>query len=66
MFKLCRGAMWEEAFLAAVGEAEDSGMFKYISTARFASRTLDIELEKNTQGVVPYFGSTFVIMAVFR
>uniref|UniRef100_A0A0A9X8T6 Patched domain-containing protein 3 n=3 Tax=Lygus hesperus TaxID=30085 RepID=A0A0A9X8T6_LYGHE len=60
-----RGAMWEEAFLDAVGKAEDSGMFKYISTARFASRTLDIELEKNTQSVVPYFGSTFVIMAVF-
>ncbi|XP_054287352.1 patched domain-containing protein 3-like [Macrosteles quadrilineatus] len=60
-----RGAVWEEAFLAAVGKAEDSGMFKYISTARFASRTLDIELEKNTQGVVPFFGSTFVIMAVF-
>ncbi|XP_014241430.1 patched domain-containing protein 3 isoform X2 [Cimex lectularius] len=60
-----RGAMWEEAFLEAVGAAEDSGVFKYISTARFASRTLDIELERNTQSVVPYFGSTFVIMAIF-
>ncbi|RZF35137.1 hypothetical protein LSTR_LSTR009443 [Laodelphax striatellus] len=60
-----RGARWEEAFLDAVGKAEDSGRFKHISTSRFASRTLDIELEKNTQSVVPYFGSTFVIMAVF-
>ena len=60
-----RGAAWEDAFLDAVGKAEDSGIFEYISTARFASRTLDIELERNTQSVVPYFGSTFVIMAVF-
>ncbi|XP_073969926.1 patched domain-containing protein isoform X2 [Rhodnius prolixus] len=60
-----RGAVWEEAFLDAVGKAEDSGIFEYISTARFASRTLDIELEKNTQSVVPYFGSTFLIMAIF-
>ncbi|XP_075237604.1 patched domain-containing protein [Lycorma delicatula] len=60
-----RGARWEEAFIDAVGKAEDSGLFKYISTARFASRTLDIELEKNTQSVVPYFGSTFIIMAAF-
>ncbi|KAL1137711.1 hypothetical protein AAG570_009407 [Ranatra chinensis] len=60
-----RGAKWEEAFLDNVGRAEDGGRFKYISTARFASRTLDIELEKNTQSVVPYFGSTFVIMALF-
>ncbi|KAK9502160.1 hypothetical protein O3M35_012746 [Rhynocoris fuscipes] len=60
-----RGAEWEEAFLDAVGKAEDSGVFQYISTARFASRTLDIELEKNTQSVVPYFGSTFIIMAAF-
>lgn len=60
-----RGAMWEDAFLDAVGKAEDSGVFQYISTARFASRTLDIELERNTRSVVPYFGSTFIIMAVF-
>ncbi|XP_014293320.1 patched domain-containing protein 3 [Halyomorpha halys] len=60
-----RGAAWEDAFLEAVGKAEESGRFEYISTARFASRTLDIELERNTQSVVPYFGSTFIIMAVF-
>jgi hypothetical protein len=65
LFCVCRGAAWEEAFLNAVGRAEDSHMFRHISTARFASRTLDIELERNTRTVVPYFSTTFFIMAVF-
>lgn len=60
-----RGSVWEEAFLDAVGKAEDSGRFLYISTARFGSRTLDIELENNTRTVVPYFSSAFILMAVF-
>uniref|UniRef100_A0A182VL42 SSD domain-containing protein n=1 Tax=Anopheles merus TaxID=30066 RepID=A0A182VL42_ANOME len=60
-----RGAAWEEAFLEAVGYAEDHGVFKYISVARFASRTLDHELERNTRTVVPYFSSTFVLMIAF-
>ncbi|XP_027847428.2 patched domain-containing protein 3 [Aphis gossypii] len=60
-----RGSVWEEAFLDAVGKAEDSGRFRYISTARFGSRTLDIELENNTRTVVPYFSSAFILMAVF-
>jgi hypothetical protein len=60
-----RGAAWEDAFLNAVGRAEDNHMFRYISTARFASRTLDIELERNTRTVVPYFSTTFLIMAAF-
>ncbi|XP_026477918.1 patched domain-containing protein 3 [Ctenocephalides felis] len=60
-----KGAAWEEAFLDAVGQAEENGYFKHISVARFASRTLDHELEKNTRTVVPYFGSTFAIMALF-
>lgn len=63
--KFFRGSAWEDAFLTAVGDAEDSGRFRFISTARFASRTLDMELERNTQSVVPYFGSTFLIMALF-
>lgn len=63
---LHRGAAWEDKFLDTVGEYEDSGYFKHISIARFASRTLDHELEKNTRTVVPYFGSTFVLMAIFR
>lgn len=58
--------MWEESFLENVGNAEDSGLFKHIRVARFASRTLDHELERNTQSVVPYFASTFVLMAAFR
>lgn len=61
-----KGAEWEEAFLIAAGRAEDSGMFKHISVARFASRTLDHELERNTRTVVPYFSLTFFLMAAFR
>lgn len=49
-----------------VGKAEDSGLFKHINVARFASRTLDHELERNTRTVVPYFTSTFVLMGAFR
>lgn len=59
------GAAWEEAFLEVVGKAEDGGAFKHISIARFASRTLELELEANTKTVVPYFSSTFIIMALF-
>ncbi|XP_071446511.1 patched domain-containing protein 3-like isoform X1 [Hetaerina americana] len=59
------GAAWEEAFLKAVGEAEDGKIFKHISTARFASRTLDLELERNTHTVVPFFGTTFMVMLAF-
>ncbi|XP_037945525.1 patched domain-containing protein 3 [Teleopsis dalmanni] len=60
-----KGAEWEETFLTVVGKAEDSGMFKHISVAYFASRTLDHELEKNTKTVVPYFGSTFILISFF-
>ncbi|XP_043494898.1 patched domain-containing protein 3 [Polistes fuscatus] len=59
------GAAWEEAFLNVIGEAEDSGIFKHISTARFASRTLELELEANTKTIVPYFFSTFAVMGIF-
>ncbi|XP_070168172.1 patched domain-containing protein 3 [Polyergus mexicanus] len=59
------GAAWEEAFLEIVGKAEDGGAFKHISIARFASRTLELELEANTKTVVPYFTSTFIIMGLF-
>lgn len=61
-----KGSEWEEMFLVAAGKAEDSGIFKHISVARFASRTLDHELERNTRTVVPYFSMTFILMAVFR
>lgn len=66
IFNNCRGSAWEDAFLDAVGYAEDNGFFKHISVARFASRTLDHELEKNTRTVIPYFSSTFILMAIFR
>lgn len=56
---------WEDAFLDTIGKAQDSGLFKHIRIARFASRTLDHELEKNTKSVIPFFTSTFVIMAIF-
>lgn len=58
--------MWEDKFLDLIEEIQDkNNIFKHIRIARFASRTLDHELEKNTQSVVPYFTSTFVIMALF-
>ncbi|KAI4461442.1 patched-related [Holotrichia oblita] len=60
-----KGAAWEDIFLDTVGDAQDNGLFKHIRIARFASRTLDHELEKNTRSVIPYFSSTFIIMAVF-
>ncbi|XP_046965285.1 patched domain-containing protein 3 isoform X2 [Vanessa cardui] len=60
-----RGAAWEDAFLDAVGVAEDTGRFKHISISRFASRTLDHELEKNTKTVIPFFSSTFILMGIF-
>lgn len=61
-----RGAAWEDSFLDTVGHYEDTGHFKHISIARFASRTLDHELEKNTRTVIPFFTSTFILMAAFR
>ncbi|KAE8743815.1 hypothetical protein FOCC_FOCC009525 [Frankliniella occidentalis] len=50
--------------MEAVGEA-DANLFQHISVARFASRTLDVELERNTKSIVPFFSSTFAIMAIF-
>ncbi|XP_030763532.1 patched domain-containing protein 3 isoform X2 [Sitophilus oryzae] len=60
------GAAWEDAFLNLIEQIQDKeNRFEHIRIARFASRTLDHELEKNTHSVIPYFTSTFVIMAVF-
>lgn len=61
-----RGAAWEDRFLEVMGHYEDTGYFKHIAVARFSSRTLDQELEKNTKTVVPYFGSTFILITLFR
>lgn len=63
--RCCSGSHWEDAFLENVGRAENSDLFKHIRVAMFASRTLDVELEKNTQSVVPYIAITFILMAVF-
>ncbi|XP_025835862.1 patched domain-containing protein 3 [Agrilus planipennis] len=60
-----QGKAWEDAFLDTVGKAQDDGVFKHIRIARFASRTLDVEMERNTRTVIPYFTSTFLVMAVF-
>ncbi|CAD1473463.1 unnamed protein product [Heterotrigona itama] len=59
------GAAWEEAFLETLRRVEEGNMFKHIATARFASRTLELELEENTKTIVPYFSSTFILMALF-
>lgn len=60
------GAAWEDAFLDLIEKLQDKdNIFEHIRIARFTSRTLDHELEKNTKSVVPYFTSTFAIMALF-
>ncbi|XP_033320041.1 patched domain-containing protein 3 isoform X2 [Bombus bifarius] len=59
------GAAWEEAFLETLRQVEENNVFKHIATARFASRTLELELEENTKTIVPYFSSTFILMALF-
>ncbi|XP_060529201.1 patched domain-containing protein 3 [Cylas formicarius] len=60
------GSAWEDAFLNLIEQIQDKeNRFDHIRIARFASRTLDHELEKNTRSVIPYFTSTFVTMAVF-
>lgn len=61
-----RGSAWEDAFLDTMGYYEDNNLFEHISIARFASRTLEYELEKNTKTVVPYFSSTFLLITFFR
>lgn len=61
-----RGGAWEEAFLNLIEQIQDvEDRFKHIRIARFASKTLDHELEKNTRSVIPYFASTFIVMAIF-
>ena len=60
-----RGSAWEDTFLDVVSSAQDKGIFKHIRVAMFTSRTLDHELEKNTRSVIPYFASSFMIMALF-
>lgn len=65
LFPRNSGAAWEEAFLETVKNLRESNVFKHISVARFASRTLELELEENTRSIVPYFSSAFILMALF-
>lgn len=65
MYVFFRGALWEETFLETVEKLEKNNTFQFISTARFASRTLDVELERNTRSVIPYFLITFITMTIF-
>ncbi|CAL4066460.1 unnamed protein product [Meganyctiphanes norvegica] len=58
-----RGAVWEQAVLDII-EAEE-GSFEYINIARFTSRTLETELENNTNSVIPFFGVTITVMVLF-
>ncbi|XP_064118928.1 patched domain-containing protein 3-like isoform X2 [Macrobrachium nipponense] len=54
-------AEWENALLDALEKRN----FETIEVARFVSRTLETELEKNTNSVIPYFGITVAIMVLF-
>lgn len=58
-----RASKWETAILEAVGNVEDS--YEEISIARFTSRTLETELENNTNSVIPFFGVTITVMVLF-
>nr|XP_045593830.1 patched domain-containing protein 3-like [Procambarus clarkii] len=55
------GALWEDAILKAVGDRD----FGSITVARFVSRTLELELDKNSNSVTPFFGGTVLIMVLF-
>nr|XP_045594269.1 patched domain-containing protein 3-like [Procambarus clarkii] len=55
------GALWEDAILKAVGDRD----FGSITVARFVSRTLELELDRNTNSVTPFFGGTMIIMVLF-
>nr|CAH7721482.1 unnamed protein product [Callosobruchus chinensis] len=60
------GMAWEDAFLDLIERLQDKeNRFDHIRIARFSSRTLDHELEKNAKSVMPYFTSSFGIMALF-
>ncbi|XP_045601587.2 patched domain-containing protein 3 [Procambarus clarkii] len=56
-----KGTRWETALLEALQDRD----FGSIDVARFVSRTLETELENNTNSVVPYFVVTIVIIVVF-
>ncbi|XP_023215985.1 patched domain-containing protein 3-like [Centruroides sculpturatus] len=59
--KINQANIWEDEFLQVVGNEE----FQTISVARFTSRALAQELEKNTESVLPFFSVTILIMLIF-
>ena len=56
-----RGAAWEASFLATVAAQQ----LPEISIYRFTSLTLEMELEDNTNSVIPYFSLNIGIMVIF-
>ncbi|KAK7083690.1 Hedgehog receptor activity protein [Halocaridina rubra] len=56
-----KAAKWEQVLL----EALDIRDFGSIQVSRFVSRTLETELEKNTNSVIPFFGVTVAVMVLF-
>ncbi|KAI1292848.1 Patched domain-containing protein 3 [Halotydeus destructor] len=56
-----RAAMWEDNFIKMV----DTLAFDKITVAKFVSSTLRVELESNTQSLVPFFTITVIIMLLF-
>eukprot|EP00095_Tigriopus_kingsejongensis_P010659 maker-scaffold627_size122700-snap-gene-0.37 protein:Tk10659 transcript:maker-scaffold627_size122700-snap-gene-0.37-mRNA-1 annotation:"hypothetical protein AaeL_AAEL001299" len=60
-FDMERGKIWEKTFLDTIETLE----FEHIKVARFSSLTLEIELEENTNSVIPFFSVNIAIMVVF-
>ena len=60
-WRMDRGKLWENAFL----ETLKNQRFEHIKAGRFASVTLEQELENNTETVKPYFGLNIIIMVIF-
>ncbi|XP_076034549.1 patched domain-containing protein 3-like [Oratosquilla oratoria] len=56
-----KAAEWEEAVLDRVANTKFNRLF----VSRFTSRTLETELENNTNSVIPFFGVTVAIMLIF-
>ncbi|XP_044014155.1 patched domain-containing protein 3-like [Aphidius gifuensis] len=59
------GSIWEDKFLELISKVEKDNTFKHISIARYASKSLELELEKNTQTIKPFYVTTFLLMGVF-
>ncbi len=53
--------MWEEEFLSVLSQTS----FENITVARFASITLEREMDANTNSIMPYFALNVGVMIVF-